>query len=76
MAFDATIKEYLKEIDDAPLLTWEDEKCLALAVIDENDPAARDQLIRSNLRLVVNIAKKYSGRGMSLGDLIEKAISA
>ena len=72
MAFDATIKEYLKEIDDAPLLTWEDEKALSLAVIEDNDPAARDQLIRSNLRLVVNIAKKYSGRGMSLGDLIEE----
>ena len=72
MAFDATIKEYLKEIDDAPLLNWDDEKFLAMAVIEENDPAAREQLIRSNLRLVVNIAKKYSGRGMSLGDLIEE----
>ena len=72
MAFDATIKEYLKEIDDSPLLNWEDEKALAMAVIEDNDPLAREQLIRSNLRLVVNIAKKYSGRGMSLGDLIEE----
>ena len=72
MAFDATIKEYLTEIDEAPLLTWDDEKALAAAVIEYNDPGARDQLIRSNLRLVVNIAKKYSGRGLTLGDLIEE----
>ncbi len=68
MAFDATIKEYLKEIDHAPLLTWEQEKDLAGSIIDQNDPEARDRLVRSNLRLVVNIAKKFSGRGMTLGD--------
>lgn len=72
MAFDATIKEYLKEIDAAPLLTREQEISLAIAVLEDNDPGARDQLIRSNLRLVVNIAKKFSGRGLTLGDLIEE----
>lgn len=72
MAFDASIKEYLKEIDEAPLLSWDDEKNLAGAVIETNDPLAREQLVRSNLRLVVNIAKKFSGRGMTLGDLIEE----
>ncbi|MHC5018172.1 MAG: sigma-70 family RNA polymerase sigma factor [Planctomycetota bacterium] len=72
MAFDATIKEYLTEINEAPLLTWEQEKALSTAVLDENDPGARDQLVRSNLRLVVNIAKKFSGRGLTLGDLIEE----
>ncbi len=72
MAFDATIKEYLTEIDEAPLLSWEDEKMLSTAVLEENDPGARDQLVRSNLRLVVNIAKKFSGRGLTLGDLIEE----
>ncbi|MFC1781501.1 RNA polymerase sigma factor RpoD/SigA [Planctomycetota bacterium] len=41
-------------------------------IVKENDPLAREQLVRSNLRLVVNIAKKYAGRGMSLGDLIEE----
>ena len=41
-------------------------------VVEENDPWAREQLVRSNLRLVVNIAKKYGNRGMSLGDLIEE----
>ncbi|HML76117.1 MAG TPA: sigma-70 family RNA polymerase sigma factor [Anaerohalosphaeraceae bacterium] len=72
MAFDVTIKEYLKEIDEAPLLNWNEEKTLATAVLDHNDPEARDRLVRSNLRLVVNIAKKFSGRGLTLGDLIEE----
>jgi len=72
MAFDATIREYLKEIDEAPLLSWEQEKQLAGRIIEYNDPEARDWLVRSNLRLVVNIAKKFSGRGQSLGDLIEE----
>jgi RNA polymerase sigma factor (sigma-70 family) len=71
--FDATIKEYLQEIDESPLLSAEEEHHLAKLVIEENDPLAREQLVRSNLRLVVNIAKKYSGHGgMTLGDLIEE----
>jgi RNA polymerase sigma factor (sigma-70 family) len=72
IAFDITIKEYLKEIDEASLLTVEQEHLLGKLVIEKNDPWAREQLVRSNLRLVVNIAKKYVGRGMSLGDLIEE----
>jgi RNA polymerase sigma factor (sigma-70 family) len=72
IAFDITIKEYLKEIDEASLLTVEQERSLGKMVVEENDPRAREQLVRSNLRLVVNIAKKYVGRGMSLGDLIEE----
>jgi RNA polymerase primary sigma factor len=54
------------------LLTVEQERALGRLVLEENDPRAREQLVRSNLRLVVNIAKKYSSRGMSLGDLIEE----
>lgn len=45
---------------------------LGKLVSEENDPFAREQLVRSNLRLVVNIAKKFGRRGMSLGDLIEE----
>lgn len=41
-------------------------------IVEQNDQWAREQLVRSNLRLVVNIAKKYGDRGMSLGDLIEE----
>ena len=70
--FDVTIKEYLREIDEAPLLSWEEECELAEDIIDYDDPQARDTLVRSNLRLVVNIAKKFVSRGMSLGDLIEE----
>ena len=72
IAFDITIKEYLKEIDESPLLSAEQEHALAKLVVEKNDPRARDRLVRSNLRLVVNIAKKYVGRGLSLGDLIEE----
>ena len=72
IAFDITIKEYLKEIDESPLLSAEQERALAKLVMENNDPRARDRLVRSNLRLVVNIAKKYVGRGLSLSDLVEE----
>ena len=72
IAFDVTLKEYLKEIDEASLLSSDEEKDLGKLIVGENDPLARERLVRSNLRLVVNIAKKYAGRGMSLGDLIEE----
>jgi RNA polymerase sigma factor (sigma-70 family) len=70
--FDITLKDYLREIDEASLLTGAEEYEYGKRVVEENDPQAREQLVRSNLRLVVNIAKKYAGRGMSLGDLIEE----
>ena len=72
IVFDITLKDYLKEIDESSLLTAQEEYEYGKKVKDENDPWAREQLVRSNLRLVVNIAKKYGGRGMSLGDLIEE----
>jgi RNA polymerase sigma factor (sigma-70 family) len=72
IVFDATLKDYLKEIDEASLLTWEQEYELGTRIVQDNDPRARERLVRSNLRLVVNIAKKYAGRGMGLGDLIEE----
>ena len=72
MVFDVTIKKYLKEIDETSLLSMEEEQALGRKIIDENDPAAREQMVRSNLRLVVNIAKRYVARGMSFSDLIEE----
>ncbi len=70
--FDATIKDYLRQIDEAPLLTVEQERELGRLIAEQNDPWARERLVRSNLRLVVNIAKKYTRRGMGLADLIEE----
>ncbi|GAG11329.1 unnamed protein product, partial [marine sediment metagenome] len=61
---------YLDQIKSAPLLTAEEEKQLARRVQEHSDPVARERMIRSNLRLVVNIAKEYSNPGMTLGDLV------
>jgi len=54
---ESTLQIYLEEINASPLLTAEQEKELARRIQQDNDPQARDQMIRSNLRLVVNIAK-------------------
>jgi RNA polymerase primary sigma factor len=63
---------YLREINRFPLLTAEQEKELGWSIINDNCPAARERMIRSNLRLVVAIAKNYSNRGLPLTDLIEE----
>ena len=55
---------YLKEIGKIPLLGMEDEVELAKKM-ELGDPEARKRLAESNLRLVVSIAKRYTGRGMS-----------
>lgn len=65
------LKIYLRDIKKVPLLTAEEEKELALK-IREGDIEARMKMIKANLRLVVNIAKKYSHFGVPLTDLIEE----
>jgi len=65
------IKLYLKDIQKSNLLTAEEERALARR-IDEGDMEARDQMIVSNLRLVVKIAKRYMNRGLPFLDLIEE----
>ena len=67
----AAIQPYLKEIQETPLLTAQEEKQLAQKVA-QGDPSARDLMIRANLRLVVKVARHYLGRGVALEDLIEE----
>jgi RNA polymerase primary sigma factor len=63
---------YLKQIDESPLLTADEEKSLARKIINEGCMASREHMIRSNLRLVVAVAKRYNNRGLPLQDLIEE----
>lgn len=65
------VRMYLKEIGRIPLLTREEEIRLAQRC-ESGDMKAKDKLIASNLRLVVSIAKKYIGRGMTFLDLIQE----
>ncbi len=62
---------YLNEISKFPVLTREEERSLAEAVHD-GDNQAKEYMIKCNLRLVISIAKKYTGRGMNLTDLVEE----
>lgn len=62
---------YLKEISKIPLLSFEEEKALALRIAN-GDKEAEDIMVQHNLRLVVSIAKKYTGCGLSLLDLIQE----
>ena len=62
---------YLKEISKIPLLTFEEEKTLAQRIA-AGDQEAVDEMVRHNLRLVVSVAKKYKGCGLSLLDLIQE----
>jgi RNA polymerase primary sigma factor len=64
---------FLNEMARYPLLTAEEEVELAKR-IERGDKAAKDRMINSNLRLVVSIAKKYQGHGLSLLDLIQEGI--
>ena len=70
-AVQTPLETYLREINETALLSATDEKELATR-IGQGDLAARDRMVRANLRLVVNIARGYSGKGLSLQDLIEE----
>ena len=65
------VRQYLREIGKVPLLIAEEEIELAKRY-EKGDKAPKDKLTESNLRLVVSIAKKYIGRGLSLLDLIQE----
>lgn len=70
-AAQSPLETYLREINETPLLTAEDELQLATAIA-QGDAPARDRMVRANLRLVVNIARGYTGKGLGLQDLIEE----
>ena len=65
------LETYLREINETALLTAADERDLA-GRIAQGDVRARDHMVRANLRLVVNIARGYTGKGLNLQDLIEE----
>jgi len=68
---DSNFAIYLREINRIPLLSREEEETAAREAAAGNK-AARDKLVSSNLRFVINIAKKYQGLGLSLEDLISE----
>lgn len=94
IAVESGLQHYLRQIDEAPLLSAAEERELATQIqysyevadlfragkiglvekeeVEEEAQRARDRMILSNLRLVVNIAKNYLNRGMTLADLIEE----
>jgi RNA polymerase primary sigma factor len=70
-AVQTPLETYLREINETALLNAQEERELATA-IGQGDTQARDRMVRANLRLVVNIARGYSGKGLGLQDLIEE----
>ena len=65
------LETYLREINETALLSAEEEKELAHR-IENGENAARDRMVRANLRLVVNIARAYTNKGLPIQDLIEE----
>jgi RNA polymerase primary sigma factor len=68
---DDSVRLYLREIGKIPLLNAEEELALAKRVV-EGDKRAKDKMAEANMRLVVSIAKRYSGRGLDFLDLIQE----
>ena len=71
LSVQSPLETYLREINETPLLSADEEKELAHR-IEAGDNEARDRMVRANLRLVVNIARSYTGKGLGLQDLIEE----
>jgi len=77
LPIDDSVRMWLREIGKTPLLTMEEEVKLAKTIAESDGKTieaqlAKEKLIQANLRLVVSIAKRYSGRGMSFPDLIQE----
>jgi len=69
---DDSVKIYLQQIGRVKLLKADEERDLARRIAEEQDEEAKTKLVQANLRLVVSIAKKYIGRGLSFLDLIQE----
>ena len=69
---DDSVRIYLQQIGKIPLLSSEQELDLAKKIYEEHDEFSKNLLVNANLRLVVSIAKKYIGRGLSFLDLIQE----
>ena len=69
---DDSVRIYLQQIGKIPLLSAEQELELAKKIYEEHDDFSKNLLVNANLRLVVSIAKKYIGRGLSFLDLIQE----
>ena len=69
---DDSVKIYLQQIGKIPMLSGEEETKIAKQIKDNNSEIAKSTLVNANLRLVVSIAKKYIGRGLSFLDLIQE----
>jgi RNA polymerase primary sigma factor len=70
-AVQSPLETYLREINETALLTANEEKELSYG-IEQGNKESRDRMVRANLRLVVNIARAYTGKGLPLQDLIEE----
>ena len=70
---DDSVRLYLREIGKIPLLSSEEEMDLARRIV-EGDKKAKDKMAEANMRLVVSIAKRYSGRGLDFLDLIQEGV--
>lgn len=70
-AVQSPLETYLREINETALLSAREEKELSNLIAQGNNEA-RDRMVRANLRLVVNIARAYTGKGLPLPDLIEE----
>ena len=68
---DDSVRLYLREIGKIPLLSLEEEQELAQKIV-EGDEKAKEKMVEANMRLVVSIAKRYSGRGLDFLDLIQE----